>query len=76
MKSQRKLEEDRELKRLERVAAERRQKQEVEENKIRRVHLKESCDYFQSERKVWLTSLLSISFQCVPLLYMYIYINK
>lgn len=45
--SQRKLEEDREQKRLERVAAERRQKQEVEENKIRRVHLKASCSYFK-----------------------------
>lgn len=45
--SQRQLEADREQKRLERVEAERRQKQEVEENKIRRVHLKTSCLYFK-----------------------------
>lgn len=45
--SQRRLEEEREQKRLERVAAERRQKQEVEENKIRRVQLQASCSYFK-----------------------------
>ncbi len=31
---------------LERAEAERRQKQEIQENKIRRVQLKESCEFF------------------------------
>lgn len=40
------IEEEKERKALERAEAARRQKQEIQENKIRRVQLQESCDHF------------------------------
>lgn len=46
---QRKLEEEKERKMLERAEAERRQKQEIQENKIRRVQLQESCNHFNGK---------------------------
>lgn len=46
---QRQLEEDRQEKLKQLLESKQRQKREKEENKLRRIQLAESCEYFESE---------------------------
>lgn len=56
------MEEEKERKMLERAEAERKHKQEIKENKIRRIQLDQSCDHFNSKSQIIYVSLFLLYF--------------